>query len=143
MNEWMILSRNSIKWLNSQRKFRASPICSQQHRFHLSSLHWKLFESPFRSYILCLFSGYLRILRVTFPLIVVLSDREGSNWVLATLPFIQGLWPRSIQWVWENGEVTYKLLGYLRYSHLSPNWAWIYIRPTSFIRSILPSSRLT
>ena len=80
---------------------------------------------------------------MTFPLIVVLADREGSNWVLATLPFIRGLLPHSIQWETGNVDFTYKLFGYLRYSHSSlPNWAWVYLHPTSFIGRILPSSRL-
>ena len=48
---------------------------------------------------------------MTSTLLIVLVDREGSHWILSTLPFIWRLWPHPIQWEWENVGVTYKLLG--------------------------------
>ena len=90
-----------------------------QSRFHPSSFDCSLSEYPSRPSFLHIYPGYLRILRVTSPLLIVITDSEGSDWVLATLPFIRRLLPYSIQWEWGNEGVAYMLLGGLRYSHLS------------------------
>ena len=48
---------------------------------------------------------------MTSLLLIILTDRERNNWVLATLSFILGLWLHSIQWEWGNLRSTYKLPG--------------------------------
>ena len=47
-----------------------------------------LFECPSRSPVLHLYPRNVRILRVASPSNIVLTDREGSNWVLAVFQFI-------------------------------------------------------
>ena len=64
--------------------------------------------------------GYLRLLRVTNTLLIVVAGREGSHWVLTTLSIHSRLWLHPIQWEWGSIAITYKLLGYLGYSHSSP-----------------------
>ena len=111
MNEWMILSRNYVIWLNSRRKFRAPPICSQSQKVSPVFSYCLLSESPSRSSILWLYLVFLRILKVASPLLGVLADRERNNWIITILPFIQGQWPILIQWKW--GNVGW-LMNYLR-----------------------------
>ena len=126
--------------LNSLRKFWALPICSQSQNVSIIFLQCLLPESPSKSSVVLLYPKFLRIFRVNSPLLIVLSDREGSHWVLAVLPFIQGLWLYSIQWEWGNLGVIYNLLeGMGIFIHLS-HWDRAYLRPTSIIGRILPSS---
>ena len=80
---------------------------------------------------------------MTSPRLILIVDREGSHWVLASLRFIRRLWPHSIRLEWGKVGVTYKLLSGLGFSHLFlPHWARVYLRLISFIERILPSSLL-
>ena len=69
---------------------------------------------------------FQRMLRVISPLLIILTWREGSHWMLTVLLFIRELWPHLIQYEWRNVGVTNKLLGYLEYSHSPlPHWNWV------------------
>ena len=94
-------------------------MCSQPKKVSLVLPYCSQSESPSRSSVLRLYPGYLGILRITSTLFILFFGIEGSYRVLATLPFIQGIWENSIQWEWNNVGVTYKLLKGLEYSNLS------------------------
>ena len=134
--KWMILSKNLIKRLNSL--FELPYLFSVTEGFTLL-LHCSLSKSPFESSVLRLYPGYLRILRVTYPLLIALIDRKGSHWVLSMLLFIRKLWPYPIQWEWENIEATQEFWVFPFITH----WDRAYLRLISFIEKILPSSRLS
>ena len=84
--------------------------------------HWRFHYLPpivhYLSLLLDLLSCVCTLnIWVTSSLLIFLVGREGNHWVLATLPFIQGLWPYPIQWEWENVGVTYKIVEGLEYSN--------------------------
>ena len=108
----MIFSGNWVILLNNLRKFRALLSVLNYRSFHQSSSHCLLSESPSRSSVLCLYPGYLRIIRMASLLFLVLVCREGNHWVWLSFNSInQELWHHQIQWMWRNVGVTYKLLG--------------------------------
>ena len=85
----------------------------------------------------------IRKLIVTSSLLIVLTDREESHWVLATLPFIRGLWPHPNQWEWRNVGITYKQLEGLGYPHSSLSYWTKSISVPPPYRRILSSYRLS
>ena len=115
----MIPNRNQVIRLNRLIEFLVLHLCSQSQK--VSPVFFQLFasKSPSRFSVLFLYHGYLRILRMTSPLLIFLVSRLGSHWVLASIPYIMRIWPRPSQWEWGNVEVTYKLLEDLGYSHSS------------------------
>ena len=86
---------------------------------------------------------FLKIQRMISSLLIVLVDRGGSHWLLATLPFIRELCPHPIKWKWRNVRVTYKILEVWSIptypSLLEPPLSHfhLYLSPTSFIEKIL------
>ena len=96
----------------------------------------------FRFSVLRLYPGCKK-LRVISPLFIVLSCIEGRHWTLATLSFIRGIWPHTIKWKWGNVGVTCMLLRVWVFLFISLHWVLVYLRPTSFIRRILPCSYLS
>ena len=111
ISKWIIQSRRLVILLNSLRKFLATLSVLNNRRFHPSSSYCSLFEFPSTPAVLTFYPQYLRILKVTSQLLIVLVDRERSHWVLAALPFIRALFPYSSQWVWGNVEVVYNIFG--------------------------------
>ena len=107
---WMILSRDKVIRLNSLRKFDLFLFVLNHKRFHQSSLIVRYLSllQDILSYVWIL--KFLRILRVTSPLLIILANIEGSHCVLTTLQFIRdnGLlnWMRV-----GNVGATYNLLG--------------------------------
>ena len=87
MNERMILRRNKVKRLSSLRNFRAL-LSVRLQKVSLVFLHCSQSESSSRSSVLYLYPEYLRLLRMTSPLLIDLADREGSHWILTIPSFI-------------------------------------------------------
>ena len=141
VNKWMILNWIKLYGSITQESFEFPLSALIRRRFHLSFFHCSPSESPSRSFVLHLHPGCLRILRVVFPLLIVLVDREGSYWVLATLSFIWELWSNSMG--------VGKCRGYLKvtrvwvFSLILLYFARAYLHFTSFIWKILPSSRIS
>ena len=100
--------------------------------------HCSLPESPSRSSVQRLYPEYLRILRVTSSLLIVLAYREGSNWITVSISFIQGLCSHLIQQKWRNVETTYKLLGFWYIPFILPaEIVSIFVQPPLLVRFYL------
>ena len=81
---------------------------------------------------------------MTSPLLTFLTGREGSQWILATLSFIWGLWSSNSYGVRSVGVIN-KLIGGLVYLLIFSHWDRANLCLTSFIRTIylaLVSERL-
>ena len=77
-----------------------------------------------------LYSGYLGILRVIFPLLIVLISREGSHWSTGYLSIHSGLWTSLNSMGVRKCKGHLQVIRGLAYSHSSqPHWSRIYLRP--------------
>ena len=98
-------------------KFQAPHICSQLQKVPPVFFIFRYLNLPPGILSCSCILEFIRILRVTSPLLIVFAGREGRYWILTTLQFILGLLPHPIQWEWGNIGVAYKLLGNCGYSH--------------------------
>ena len=76
LKEWMILSRNLVKQPHSLRYFELLYLFSAKEGFtvfHSLIVIWIFFFQVFYPMLL---PGYLRLLRLTFPLLMFLADRK-------------------------------------------------------------------
>ena len=88
-NEWFSV-RIKLK-TQKPKKNSSSPISSQPQKVSPVFSHYLLSFSPSRSSELCLYPDILKNTESDFSFLIILVGREGSHWVLATLPFIREL----------------------------------------------------